>query len=53
MVKSVETFWVFFFQKQIFSIFQTLHLIGTWKLLTAPVIRFVFGKNKLYLVGKV
>ena len=42
-----------FFHKQIFPIFQTLHLVGTWKLLTATVIRFVVGKNKLYLVDKV
>ena len=38
-----------FFHEQIFSVFQTLHLVGTWKLLTATVIRFVFGKNKLWI----
>ena len=31
-----------FFYEQIFSVFQTLHLVGTWKLLTATVIRFNF-----------
>ena len=59
-VSSVEKLWIFFFlntiiffHEQIFSVFETLHLVGTRKLLTATVIRFVFGKNKFYLADKV
>ena len=35
-----------------FSVFQTLHLIGIKKSLTATAIRFTFGKNRLYLMDK-
>ena len=43
----------FFFHEQIFSVFQTLHLVGTWKLLTAsdhiqllPSPRHVYGISR-------
>ena len=59
-VKSVEKLWILFFlntiicfHEQIFSLFETLHLVGTRKFLTANVIRFVFSKNKIYLADKV
>ena len=45
--------WQYFFYEQIFSVFQTLNLVGIKKVLAATAIRFVFGKVKLYLMDKV
>ena len=44
---------IYIIEKQIFSIFQTLDLVGIKKVLAAAAIRFVFGKDKLYLMDKV
>ena len=40
-----------FFYEQIFSVFQTLHLVGTWKLLTTKVIRFNFYRPPRHVNG--